>query len=139
MADKQNLPQDDKPLSVAEGAPETIEVAGAKCRIPGNMDIRIANLCDDKCQIDEEDYPVIVLYCCLHTTKKDILKLWQQARKSPEKLWESIIYWQAKVPVAKMTQGLQEITDHLNELHEEQELDADEDSGDASKKKTGSQ
>lgn len=135
MAADRQIPEGDTPLSVADGAPDVIEIAGAKARIPAQMDLRIASVIDDACELSETDWSLVILYCALHTTKKSILQLWTKARKNPKSLYEEILYWEAKIPAAKMSGAMEDIQSYLIELSDEQELDA-EDSGDNSKKKT---
>ncbi len=139
MADTR-LPEGDKPLSVADSAPETVEIAGAKARIPSQADLRIAALIDEKLDLSEDHYAAVILYCCLHTNKKAISQLWQKAWKDSKKLYEDdIVYWMFKTPQKSFQRGLEGIMEHLQELSDEQELDADESGEDDGKKKTSQQ
>lgn len=137
MAD---LPEADTPLSIADSAPATVEIAGAEARIPSQGDLQIAAKIDDHLDISDDNFAVVILYCCLHTDKKSIGRLWQKAWKDPEKLYkDDIVTWMFSIPQTTLQKGLEGISEHLGALNEEQELDADDSEDGDGKKKTQEQ
>lgn len=123
----------DNPLSIMDGAPSTVKVCGQDARIPAAMDFRIgARVAEQVPGIDDTDQAVIMLYCCLHTTKTQIGSLWKLAR-DPGKMMEAVWVWQAKVPADNLMNAINELMSYNEELDNEESAD------DASpgKKKTG--
>lgn len=130
----------DNPLSITDGAPRVIDIAGQPARIPAGMDYRILARIAEVEKLDAEDQTFILLYCAFHATPKQIAALWKDAR-SPKKLYEKITLWTARVPVELLSTALEEIAAFDNELAEEGALDADDGElagGNPGKKKTSS-
>ena len=123
-------------LSITDGAPRTIELAcGGRARIPSAMDYRIVAATREAVpEFDDIDGGVMLLYCALHATDKEIRKLWRDAR-SPRKLYESVQVWMAGVSADELASGLEEIQAYDDELSE---LAGDDDEGGDGKKKIGS-
>jgi hypothetical protein len=74
----------------------------------------------------------------VHTTPKDIAKLWKLSQK-PAKLYEQCIVWQAGLDVDKISSACEELEEFETELRKEMELSdggAAGPSGDAKKKTT---
>jgi hypothetical protein len=127
----------DEPLSVIDGAPPVITLdCGARARIIGGMDLRVASKIVDKIPgLDQEDFSLILLFCVLHTTPAEIAKLWKLSQK-PEKFHGEFLNWFAAASSDMITSALQELLQYESELAEEVELSSGNQVGDDGKKKT---
>jgi len=126
----------DTPVSITDGAPSVIDCHGAACRIPSGMDYRIISRVVESGELtDEWDQAVLMLYCAMHTSPKQIKQLWQEAR-NPKKIAEKVIMWQATQNAESLTATINELLEYDKELSDE--TDDGEDPGESNgKKKTG--
>ena len=128
----------DTPLSITDGAPPIVEHNGTKFRIPSGMDYRIVMVVSQACKdLDEWDTACLLVYCCMHTSKSQIAKLWKAAR-APQALLESVVQWQAITPIGAITDAVEFVMGFDKELDEQAALDAGGAGGGEAKKKTGS-
>lgn len=127
----------DEPLSLADGAPGTVEIAGAPMRLTAAMDYRIVNVVDDALDgsLDDWDASALMVYCALHATKKQVAELWKKAR-DPMKLYDKLQLWQAQMPADKLTQAIEELMEYNGDLDKEQDIEDDGGEQNSGKKKT---
>jgi hypothetical protein len=128
----------DTPLSLTDGAPRVVTLnCGVTVRIPAAMDFRIvANVADAMGDgMDAVDNSVLMLYCAMHTTRADIRRLWEAARK-PKALYDAVMLWMAAMDAAPLIAAMNELSAFSREL--EADSDGDDTDEDTGKKKTGS-
>ena len=128
-------------LSITDGAPPVVELeCGVSVRIPAAMDYRILAAVEAACgdDIDNIDVSVIMLYCALHITRRDIGKLWKAARQ-PKRLYDDVMLWLAGQEASTVIEAANEIAGFQAELAELQDDGgSDYEGGDSgAKKKTG--
>lgn len=127
----------DNPVSITDGAPRTVNVNGAECRIPSAMDYRIVARCQDAGVLDDEfDQACLMLYCALHTSRKQIGQLWELARK-PKALAEKLLIWQASQTATNLAETVNALMEYDQELGAEASFDSGEHGESDAKKKTG--
>lgn len=129
----------DTPLSLTDGAPRVVTLeCGVTVRIPAAMDFRIvANVAEAMGDgMDAVDSSVLMLYCAMHTTRADIRRLWEAARK-PKALYDAVMVWMAAMDAAPLIAAMNELSAFSRELDADAG-DDDEGDEDTGKKKTGS-
>ena len=106
-------------LSITDGAPRTVTLTcGAEARIPSAMDYRIVSAVSAAVEeADSIDSAVLLAYCCLHATRREVKKLWQAARK-PQALYDDMVVWMAGMDTDALSAAINEISSYDSELSE---------------------
>jgi hypothetical protein len=126
----------DRPSTLTDCQPAIIRLGDYRARAPGAADYRIAlNLEDAIPGFDATDLGIVLLYCCLHTSRAAIAELCRKAR-DPDQLWEDVMVWMATEPPKRVAPALEAVAEYDEEYAAEAELEPDSDEPDGKKKIT---